>query len=349
MREERLQVEAGDLGEQFGDAGEADALEAIVGVQPPQAFEKQLVAEFDPQHVPEHEGLAIAHRLRCRRAARGELGQREIGFLGDIIAIARQHVLAVFGAAAVHFAEQVVGQIGRQPFAPVAAFVVWINAVAPPVVQQFMGVGRFEDEGETDHPGAEQGERGHAVAGFPEVLHQRELGEGIFAEQGLVKLQIAFGGVEIADRQIGIGRAQVGQGFDVAGHLRILGELRGDQMDFLHRVGAAPAVGAVAVALAYDEPVPGAIGECHAQVETDQVVAEVGNPVARLAQINAAGVDDARGLGETLRVFGALLRHVLGDAAAIADGEAAVGAGFDLIGGGRRDFAAHGVEQNAGG
>src|SRR5215471_9380316 len=102
------------------------------------------------------------------------------------------------GALATLLGNEVIGQIGGQAFAPVAAGKVDEYTVAPPVVQEFMRVGRMQDEWKPDDLLAQEREGRHAVAGLPEVLHQRELGIRIRAEKAAVHLKVLRGRIEIA-------------------------------------------------------------------------------------------------------------------------------------------------------
>src|SRR5258708_13310888 len=93
------------------------------------------------------------------------------------------------GALAALFSNEVVGEIGGQTLAPVAASKVDEYAVAPPVVQQLLGVGRMQDERKPDDLLAQEREGRHAVARLPEVLHQPELGIRIRPDKPPVHLK----------------------------------------------------------------------------------------------------------------------------------------------------------------
>ncbi len=75
------------------------------------------------------------------------------------------------GALVALFRDEVVGEIGGQSLAPVPACKVDEYAVAPPVVQELMRVGRMQDERKPDDLLAQEREGRHAVSGLPEVLH----------------------------------------------------------------------------------------------------------------------------------------------------------------------------------
>ena len=70
-----------------------------------------------------------------------------------------------------------------------------------------MGVGRGNDERETDDLLTEQGKRRHAVAGFPEVFDQGEFAVGVGAEQGFVQRERTRGSVEVFGCEIRVGRS----------------------------------------------------------------------------------------------------------------------------------------------
>src|SRR5262245_50417378 len=78
--------------------------------------------------------------------------------------------------------DQMVGKIGGEALAPVSA-PIDKNAIAPPVVQELVRIGRMQNERKPDDLLAQQRERGHAVAGLPEILDQRKFGIGIRAKQ----------------------------------------------------------------------------------------------------------------------------------------------------------------------
>ena len=73
-----------------------------------------------------------------------------------------------------------------------------------------MGEAGGDDEGEGENGAAEQSPGGKAVAGGKEVLHDRELGEGVGAEQLLVAGQILAGRIEVGHSQGGMVGAEKG-------------------------------------------------------------------------------------------------------------------------------------------
>ncbi len=131
-------------------------------------------------------------------------------------------------------------QISSEAFAPIAQRGIDVDAVAPPVVDDFVGVGVVDDEGQADDLRAEQGEGGHAVTGFPEVFHQGELGVGIRPEQVGIEGEVALGGGQITFGQMGVRRAQInhGRGFRAA---LIAGEAARNEVDVLLGCVLAPA------------------------------------------------------------------------------------------------------------
>ena len=72
-----------------------------------------------------------------------------------------------------------IGKIGCQPFRPVAVFNVDINAVAPPVVQNFVRVGSVQDKRKADDLGPKESERSHSVAGLQSIFNQGEFRIGV--------------------------------------------------------------------------------------------------------------------------------------------------------------------------
>ena len=191
-----------------------------------------------------------------------------------------------------------------------------------------MGIGGFQNEGEANDLLAQKCERGHAVAGFPEILDQRELAEGIVADHGFVKCQISFRGIQIARGEIAIGRAQISQQVHVAAAHAVGGEVGGDQVDLFHRLFAAPEIRALlGVALAHGRPLLRGTAEFDTHVEAHQPGLEVGHPHAAVINVDAARVDDAGGGGKALGVFSAELTRVGVDGAGVAQADlrAAVG------------------------
>ncbi len=145
------------------------------------------------------------------------------------------------GALTALFGDEMVGEIGGQTLAPVPARNVDEDAVAPPVVQQFMRIRRIQNERKPDDLLAQECEGRHAVAGLPEILHQGELGIGIGAQQAAIHLEILSRRIEVTVRQRLIGLAQEGHGFHSAGVPGIFGEWRRDQMHLFGRRGDRPA------------------------------------------------------------------------------------------------------------
>ena len=131
--------------------------------------------------------------------------------------------------------EQMVGEIGGQTLAPVSACRSDENAVAPPIVQQFVRIGRGQNKRKPDDLLAQQRKRRHAVAGFPKILHKGEFGIRVRAQKIAIHIQILRRGVEITLRQRRIGFAQERVGFHRAGVLGIFRKGCGDEMHLFGR------------------------------------------------------------------------------------------------------------------
>ena len=233
--EESAQLAIADGLEGDADVVERGAPESVVAIEALHPAHESLVADHAAQHVPGHGRLAVADRLRRGVVARAEFREREILADADVVGIGLQRGSAVFIALASLFGNQVVGHVGGQSLAPVARFEVDEDAVAPPVVQQLVRVGGMQDEGEADDLRAEQGERRHAVAGFPEILDQRELRVRVGADQLSVHLKVLGRGFQIAIGERIVLFAQEGHRLDCAGVEFVFGEGGGDDVDFLGR------------------------------------------------------------------------------------------------------------------
>ena len=94
-----------------------------------------------PEHVEDHQRLPVADRLGRGAVARAELGEREVAPVAHVAAVLLQRVAAVLLALPPLLLDQVVGQVGGQPLAPVPARVVDEDRVAPPVVEDLVRVG----------------------------------------------------------------------------------------------------------------------------------------------------------------------------------------------------------------
>ena len=228
------------------EVGKTCAAKAKVGVEAPQPGDEGVVADAIAQHVEQHQGLAVSDRLGRRAVAAAETGEREVAPGGGVVAVLLQGLLAVLDRLPLLLLDQVVGEIGRQPLAPVAGGEIDEHAVAPPVVQDLVRVRRVDDERQPDYARAEQRERRHAEARFPEVLDQRELAVGIRAEQLFVHPEVAAGGLEIlaGERRIRLAQQnqRVGRTRGAVDRLAVLGERARDQVDFLLPRGFAPAL-----------------------------------------------------------------------------------------------------------
>jgi hypothetical protein len=170
-------------GEGLAQLGPAGHPEQVVLVEAANAGKEGGVPQPAAQHVEGHQGLAVAHGLARLAVAAAEFGEGEVPFRRYMVGVTLQAVAPVVGPMPRLFLEQVVGEVGGEPLGPVALGVVDIDAVAPPVMQDFVGKGAVDDEGEADDPAAQQGEGGHAVAALPEALHQGELGVGVGADE----------------------------------------------------------------------------------------------------------------------------------------------------------------------
>ena len=196
---------------------------------------------FSRNMFQHHGGLAVADGFRDGIVAALKARQREVVLGRDVVRDPLQDGATMVGTLAALFGDEMVGKIGGQTLAPVAARKVDEYAVAPPVVQQFMRVRRMQDERKPDDLLAQQREGRHAVAGLPEVLHQSELGIGIRAQKAAIHLEVLRRRIEVTVGQRLIGLAQERHRFHRACIPGIFSEGRGNQMHLLGRRGDRPA------------------------------------------------------------------------------------------------------------
>ena len=265
-----------------------------------QARAKGGVAQVAAQHVEQHQALAIADGLGRRAVAALKGLEREVLARLNIVRVGLEAVAAVGGPLALPLLEQMIRQVGRQALAPIARPVIDEDAVAPPVMQNLVGIGTLEDEGQANDLGAQQGEGGHAVARLPEILHQGKLGVGVGADEVAVEGQVIRRGVEIALGQLRVRVAQIDLGLAVGRRLAIGDEGGGDEIDVILGLVLAPAhAGALGGrhgigprALGNGGP---AGGQIHLECEALQAVREVGIPAAVAIQDDPVRADDAAG------------------------------------------------------
>ena len=169
-----------------------------------------------------------------------EFFQREIVFGVHVVEVFHQLLKPVAVAFPLKLRKQMVGQVSGESFSPVAACRVDVNAVAPPVVQDFVGIRGFKDEGEADQARSQQGERRHGVTGFKGVFHHGELDKRISAEQFFVKRNVRARRFQIAVGEFRILAPQE----NIEAHVFMFGgvlvEPVGDQENFLHGIVALP-------------------------------------------------------------------------------------------------------------
>ncbi len=165
--------------------------------------------------MDDHHRLRVSDRLRGEVLAFTEEPQGRVLPLAHVVEVVLQRgppvVARLLGALALLV--EVVGAVGREPLAPVAARVVDEDAVSPPVVEDLVAVGGVEDEGQADHLIAEERERGHSESGLPEVLDEGELRERIGPDPLAVEIEVPLRPVDVAGagRRVGV---RVGEGLD---------------------------------------------------------------------------------------------------------------------------------------
>ena len=184
-----------------------------------------------------HERLAIAHGFGGGTVPRAKLAQRKVPRFLHIVAVLLQRAPTVLLALAPLFLDQMIGHIGGQTLAPVAGRVVHEHRIAPPVVENLVRIGRGENEREPNDRRSQQGEGRHAVTGFPEILHQRELLVRVGTDQVAVHLDVLSRGRQVLGCQGVICRAQKDLRADRASGLLVGLERSPHDIDLVH--GAA--------------------------------------------------------------------------------------------------------------
>ena len=305
--EERLEILSRRRFEAAPDIGEARGFETIIAVETPQTRHEPCIADALAQHVPYHRALAIADSLGRCIVAGAEFTQWKIILRGHVVRHALQDIATVGTALAPLFLHQVIGQVGGEAFAPIPAANVDEDPVAPPIVQEFVGIRRGQNEWETDDLLTQQGEARHAVACFPKIFHQCELTVRIRTQQRVVHLQILRGRVQIAGGERLIRGPQERISFDRPGGSFELGKYRRDQVHLLRRCIDTPGLmypaaadglrcGRVTHALADRLPSGREVG---LQTVGDQRFRNLHHPMAGPGKIHAARLDQSRRLTET--------------------------------------------------
>ena len=91
--------------------------------------------------MEQHQALVVADRLAGSGVAGAEFGERKVAPAPHMIGILLQTAAAVLGTESALLLNQVIGQVTGQALGPVTAVIVDIDTVAPPVMENFMGVG----------------------------------------------------------------------------------------------------------------------------------------------------------------------------------------------------------------
>jgi len=183
------------------------------------------------QVVEDQRRLAVANRLADLAVTATELLQRKVPVGLDVVGIGLQQVAAIGCPPALPLAQQVVGEIGGEALAPVAAVFGHVNPVAPPVVQHLVGIGGGQDERQAQDSRSQQGEGGHPVAGLPEVLDQGELGVGVGPDQAAVEVQVFPRGGQVGGGKVRVRTAQPDLGLGCRSRLPVECERGGDEID----------------------------------------------------------------------------------------------------------------------
>ena len=193
LREEHRQAAPALLLERPAQIVPAGAAEPVLAPEPPQARVEAVRAEQIAQHQEHVRRLVVADDLRGAVTARGELAQGEVLARRDGGKVAQPvQPHGTRGLCALLLLVEVVGHEGRQPLAPVAALVVDVHAVAPPVVQHLVPQRGGLDERQPQHVDPKIGQRGHAEPGWQGAGHHAELAEGVGADLIAVQADVAF-------------------------------------------------------------------------------------------------------------------------------------------------------------
>jgi len=161
--------------------------------------------------------------------------------LTNIVTVFLERIAPIFNAASALLLDQMVSQVDGETFAPVAAFIVDENRIAPPVVQYFMRIRGVQDKREADHLRSQQGERRHAVAGFPEIFNQGEFFVRIPPDQLPVHFDIAGGSVEIFSGQRFITLMKIDQNLNRAGRVAFNDQRTTEKIHLFQHAAGVPA------------------------------------------------------------------------------------------------------------
>ena len=156
------------------------------------------------QHQEEHRRLPVAQRRPGDAGPRTELAQAGRRVAGNGRAVAQPaEAHGLGGSRRFRLLVGIVGHEGGQPLGPVAALVIDVDAVAPPVVEDFVSERGLADEGQAQDVGAEVGQGRHPEAGGQRAGDDRELGERIGADFAAVAGDVGGRIIEIALGQAG--------------------------------------------------------------------------------------------------------------------------------------------------
>jgi hypothetical protein len=298
-------VTTGLVGEGIREVGKRGTAETVLAVEERQRCQKRLITHRTAGHVEEHQTFSVAYGLRRRRLAGAEFGEWKILARGHHIRVFLERGAAVGGALAPLLGKEVIGHVGGQPLTPVAVFESHIDRVPPPVVKQFVGVRGGENPRESNDSWAEEGETGHPVPCFPEVLDQGKRGVGVGRQHSLVKVEVAGGSVQVALREGGVVIAKEGKDLHVARFPRVLVPRSCNEIDLLGRMREAPrgrakafTVDNVSRSTALRYHVPRWLQTTYFHIKGHETVAKGRHPKGGAGKEDPTIVDDSRRLGE---------------------------------------------------
>jgi hypothetical protein len=240
VREESGEVAAARYLHRLLEVGERGALALEITVEPRNPLAKRVVSDRQAQHVIRHQRLAVADRLSRGALARAERGEREVAAVLDVVAVLLQRRAAVLVAGPPLLGDEVVRHVGRQSLAPVTGTIVDEDRIPPPVVEDFVRVGRVDDEREPDDLAAEQRECGHAVARLPEVLDEGELPVGVRPDELTVHLEVLRRRCQVLRRRRVVSVMQVDERLDRTGDVAPDVQRAADEVDLVHRPARLP-------------------------------------------------------------------------------------------------------------
>ena len=216
--------------------------EPPAGPEVADALAKRRFADAVAQHDEQHRRLAVAHRRPGTMRARSKIAQRRL--------VARRQGQRITQPGQAHlgggrrgfrFLVGIVGHEGGQPFGPVAARIIDIDAIAPPVVQDLVAERGLADERQAQDSLAKIGQGRHPEPGRQGAGDNGKLAVRVVADFLAVTLDITLRIVKVG---LGQPRFRIELGREKGAQDERRRILAGDSL-FTHPPGAGHQVDAI--------------------------------------------------------------------------------------------------------